>query len=412
MRCIKLVNNVGIISSSPGGITGGSEVSVGILINSLAARGINVYVASYPMNLQGLDKCSNVTILNDGGSIFPIELHAQPVTLIPRIFFLMRQLEKLGVEIIHLYNVYPMPAVSLYKGFGGRCKTIGQLNNYGGICPAGNYICNGANRCNYLNRYSCLKNEMSFLTGIFGLPYSVLYPGIIKMMKSLDGYIALSEAVKSIYVANGYIGDRIRVIPNIYEGAYQPFTNNDTVFTILYVGSLSENKGVQDLINAFSELITQRPDCKLLIVGDGPLRSDLENLAFQKGVAGRVTFSGKVPHSEVWKYYRQSSVFVHPGHWNEPFGRTLLEAISYGLPCVVSDIGAPPEVVGSAGLVFPRGNIEVLNEKIKLLYDNNRLRVELSKNCKYVLEKYNKNSIIAEIIQYYDEIIQFGIGRN
>ncbi len=412
MRCIKLVSSVGIISSSPGGITGGSEVSVGILINLLAARGINVYVASYPMNLQGLDKSSNITILNDSGSIFPIELHAQPVTLILRILFLMRQLEKLGVEIIHLYNVYPMSAVSLYKNFGGRCKTIGQLNNYGGICPVGNYICNGVNKCNYLNRYSCLKNEMNFLMGMLGMPYSVVYPKIIKMMKSLDGYIALSEAVKSIYVANGYRGNKIRVIPNIYEGAYQSFMNNDTAFTILYVGSLSENKGVQDLISAFSILITQRPDCKLLIVGDGPLRSDLENLTIQTGVADHVTFTGKVPHSEVWKYYRQSSVFVHPGHWNEPFGRTLLEAISYGLPCIVSNIGAPPEVVGNAGLVFPRGNIKVLNEKIKLLYDNSQLRVELSENCKYVLEKYSKNLIIDRIIQYYDEIVHSGIGRN
>ena len=117
----------------------------------------------------------------------------------------------------------------------------------------------------------------------------------------------------------------------------EPGPNAGDARRLLYVGRLIPPKAVDVLIRAVARL---PEDVRLTIVGDGGERRALERLATQLGVAGRITFEGHRPHDDVWRYYQQAGVFAFPSV-RESGGGAVLEAMSYGLPCLVAAWGGP-----------------------------------------------------------------------
>lgn len=106
---------------------------------------------------------------------------------------------------------------------------------------------------------------------------------------------------------------------------------------LLCVGRLVPYKAVDVIIRALSRLPMQ---VRLTIVGDGPQRPDLERLAVQIGVADRCHFAGAVPHAALGKHYGNAGAFVFPSV-RESGGAVVLEAMSYGIPCLVANWGGP-----------------------------------------------------------------------
>ena len=129
-----------------------------------------------------------------------------------------------------------------------------------------------------------------------------------------------------------------------------------------YVGRLVPEKGVDDLIAAFSKL--DRPEVTLSIVGDGPSRRPLEDLADQLGVGARVQFAGAVSHDKVASELQRLDILVLPSRttsrWIEQFGHVLVEGMAAGTAVVGSDSGAIPDVIGAGGVVFPEGDRDAL----------------------------------------------------
>lgn len=121
----------------------------------------------------------------------------------------------------------------------------------------------------------------------------------------------------------------------------------------LFVGNLVERKGVRTLLESFAEEVAEsgprRPGLHLTIVGDGPLREELEALAHERSVADRVTFAGQVVPQDVPPYYADQDVLVHLSA-HETFGLTVVEAAATGLPVVVTRSGGPQET-----MVVPQG---------------------------------------------------------
>jgi glycosyltransferase involved in cell wall biosynthesis len=142
-----------------------------------------------------------------------------------------------------------------------------------------------------------------------------------------------------------------------------------------YVGRLTEEKGVQDLIDA----LAGQKACTLLIVGDGSLRAELEARVEQVGVAAH--FLGRQPPESVADLLRAMDCLVLPSRttptWKEQFGLVLAEAMGCGVPVIGSDSGAIPEVVGDAGLVFREGDVLALREHLSRLLGCGSLRERL-----------------------------------
>ncbi|MEZ5530392.1 MAG: glycosyltransferase [Porticoccaceae bacterium] len=132
-------------------------------------------------------------------------------------------------------------------------------------------------------------------------------------------------------------------------------TNKD--FVVGNVGRLHPDKDQATLINAFVRALPDMPEARLVILGEGRLRPALEEQITELGVAEKVELKGRVP--EAYRYFRAFDVFVLSSDY-EPFGMVLLEAMAAAIPVISSNCGGAPEVLGSAGLLFPVADVEAL----------------------------------------------------
>jgi len=113
---------------------------------------------------------------------------------------------------------------------------------------------------------------------------------------------------------------------------------------LLSVGYLIERKGHHIVIDALASLLLQYPDARLVIVGDGPERGNLERHCANLGIASRVRFAGSLPNTELYRWYSAADVMVLASS-REGWANVLLEAMACGTPVVASRIWGTPEVV-------------------------------------------------------------------
>lgn len=380
-------------------IKGGSEVSVKLLAEKMLEQGHDVTVISFDSNFK-----FNCFERIDGVLVYRYKVLFQSallLTLLPFVFEVIRKWET-KVDIFHIYGVYPLAGAGFYKLLGGKEKVIATLNNYSAFCPIGTVIYDCA-RCTISARYSCLRERKK--NQFFSIVYSFLFPSLKWLCKRIDGYIALSCAVKNLYVTHNFDERKIRVIPNFFD--FESITAGETKkvtgkkFNILYMGSLTKSKGVAVLINAFYKVAIKNPDVTLTIVGDGEEINNLRKLVNSFNLEKQVKFAGYVKGSERYAYFLNADLFVHPSIWPEPFGRTILEAMAFEVPLIVSNVGAPPEIIENAGLIFQKGNITDLQDKIEFVLQNSDYLNEMKNNCKKVLDNYQLEKICEKILLNY-----------
>jgi glycosyltransferase involved in cell wall biosynthesis len=134
----------------------------------------------------------------------------------------------------------------------------------------------------------------------------------------------------------------------------------------VFCGRLSVEKGLSLLLGAFARLIRVVPSARLRIVGDGPQRADLERLAGSLGISRSVTFTGRLPATDVERELVDAWALVAPSLWAEPFGLVALEAIVRGVPVIASERGGFADTVedGITGMLFPNGNEDELLQRL------------------------------------------------
>ena len=164
------------------------------------------------------------------------------------------------------------------------------------------------------------------------------------------------------------------------------------------VGRLVATKDHATLIRAVAELVRHRGiACRLTIIGDGPLRKELEELATELDVRGSVDFVGAVGHAEAVARMRKASVYVHPARWdNNPFA--VIEAMSCGLPIVATAVGGVGEMItdGRDGVLVEAGDPTAMAGVLSdLLHDRDR-RVALGSAARArFLQEYELSRFVA-----------------
>lgn len=131
-------------------------------------------------------------------------------------------------------------------------------------------------------------------------------------------------------------------------------------FVVLGIMKWHEREDPLVLIRAFRQLLDAKPEARLILVGDGPLRTDVE--AMIGDIRDKVCLPGYAPYSELPKYYALADIFVHPAP-SEPWGVSVNEAMACGVPVVVSSgVGAAADLVveGETGFVFSVGDSAAL----------------------------------------------------
>jgi glycosyltransferase involved in cell wall biosynthesis len=152
----------------------------------------------------------------------------------------------------------------------------------------------------------------------------------------------LNEFARERLIRGGLPPDRIEVKPNFVPDPGPRTCSAASSGTVLYVGRLSAEKGVELLVEAWRQV--GDTSLELVVVGDGPLREHLE-----RRPVPQLRFTGRLPEEEVRRQMLAARALVLPSVWYEGQPMTALEALAAGLPVLSSDIGAMPELLAPLG---------------------------------------------------------------
>lgn len=209
-----------------------------------------------------------------------------------------------------------------------------------------------------------------------------------------------------------YVDKPVTVIPFGIKPELFPvrktYTNEGTI-TIGTVKKLEPLYGIEYLIRAFARVIrqTDNRNIRLLIVGGGYLKQDLENLTEELKINQYVTFTGFVDYNKVLEYHSQMDIEIIPS-LEESFGVSALEAMACGNPLICSAVGGLQEIVthNKNGILVPPKDEHAFAEQMISLLENPELRKKLGTEARrHVIEKYNLAENTEQTITIYKALL-------
>jgi len=259
--------------------------------------------------------------------------------------------------------------------------------------------------------------------------HKLIYPLTKMIYKKSDAIVVYGEHVKSFLISEGVDGKKIFVAVHSVDNTFysRKVTEKESRElrsllhigpegkVILFLGRLEKNKGVSNLLVAFSKLAIDPMFRNLILViaGEGSERKNLESISIDLNISQKVRFCGYVPVSEAVKYYSISSIFVLPSittdRIKETWGLVVNEAMNQSVPVIVSDsVGAGAGGLienGISGIIYPEGDIQKLYESLKYLLLNEKIRIKMGKigkervadwNCDKMSEGFTRAIIFAQ----------------
>lgn len=178
---------------------------------------------------------------------------------------------------------------------------------------------------------------------------------------------------------------------------------------IVFVKRLNEQSGVTYLVQSMITIKERFPDAQLILVGDGPLREELERTVQANHLEGNVRFIGRVTNDSVPQYLRESDIYVLPsvpqGEAEETFSLSLIEAMACGKAVIATSIGGNKEILGNSKeigvLVPPKDPDAIAMEVIRLLNDPARIK-RMGENARnFVISSLTWNKVAASTVEVY-----------
>lgn len=178
------------------------------------------------------------------------------------------------------------------------------------------------------------------------------------------------------------------------------------------IGRLSPQKNPKDWIRIAGLIHRSFPDVFFLVVGDGPLRSQVEQEVRKMDVAEKIIIAGI--QRDVSRYLSAMDIFMMTSLW-EGLPRTILHALNMNIPVVAYNVGGVPEVViqGETGLLSQPGNIDEMTKHIENLINDPQLRARLGKNgADLIQDEFDLNKMIREITELYEMLLLCATKKN
>lgn len=306
-------------------------------------------------------------------------------------------------DVAHFYNTFPLVSPAAYYTLRSQGIAVVQmLANYRLICPGATLLRNGR-VCE-----ECLEQK-SLLPALRNRCYrgSLLATASVATMigthrvartwnNAVDLYIAPTEFARNKFVEGGLPAERIVVKPHmllpdpgVREGGEGDYA--------LFVGRLSEEKGVETMLDAWRDL----SGVSLRIAGDGPL-------ARTTWPAG-VTWLGQQSRELVYAQIKNARVVIVPSTWYEIGPLTILEAFACGTPVIASNLGSMAERVrdGHTGLLFRPGDAGDLAEKVRYAFSHPEHLAAMRVNARREFEeKYTAERNYKMLISIYERAIE------
>ncbi|HUP20821.1 MAG TPA: glycosyltransferase family 4 protein [Gemmatimonadota bacterium] len=221
-------------------------------------------------------------------------------------------------------------------------------------------------------------------------------------------YVANSDTTRRRLEEHG-IGPVIRIWNGVPARPARPPLADPP--TVAYSGRLSREKGVETLAEAFLAVAERIPRARLRLVGDGPLRADLERRLAAPIADGRAEVTGWLPRDAAERAMDAAWVQAVPSLLEEPFGTAAAEALMRGTAVVASDGGGPAEVVGASGggLLVPPGDPAALADAIAgLLGDRDRAEALGAAGRAWAADRLARERCVDAFLEAYRTVVEAG----
>ena len=225
-------------------------------------------------------------------------------------------------------------------------------------------------------------------------------------LSSADRVICYTQVEKEQMMELGVPEKKIVVINNgVDTKTFKPVMKKGNKKTILWVGRYVHGKGVDILIDGFSIFSKSHPDYRLLMIGKGPLKSEIEELVFSNDLGERVEFIESVANEAMSEVYADSDVFILTSY-EEGVPRSILEAMSCGIPIVSTSLPQLQDIVKDSGILVPPGNAVAVSDALRMLADDEELREGMGKNGRKRAESdFSWENTVDLTLEVYRQIL-------
>jgi glycosyltransferase involved in cell wall biosynthesis len=223
---------------------------------------------------------------------------------------------------------------------------------------------------------------------------------ILALVKRSDICISVSNYTASFLLKNGVSSQKIRVSGNGVDlEIIDRFKSPRKLYEGIFVGRIARDKGVFDLVKIWGQIVSTRPESRLMIVGSGPDSLKLRELAEGSGVSSKIILRGSCEDSELYTLMRTSRTFLFPSMF-EGWGLAVGEALACGLSVVCYDIPALREIFGACRSVYliPIGDTQKFAETTEKILEREDLG-ELEKISREYVGRFNWEKVAMEDLQ-------------
>jgi glycosyltransferase involved in cell wall biosynthesis len=409
---------------------GGAEISAYHLGVGLSKLGHEVSILTrYPKRIEVEFEAFNaVHCVEYNKSPLHDYLHTGILSSVNLAKRLLKLLNSEHFDIIHAQNW-----ISGYAVARAKRKTkilppsVLSIRDYRYTCPCLYGWCLSDNikiKCNLLKTAKCVYEHSmaSHVAKTFGLvPYVTLRYVACKMLaqslNAFGAYITNSDFLRVVVLNN--LGLGAEDVHTVYNAVNMEKFNlgadagsgekeNSEIIKILYAGRFDSGKGLEYLIEAIPHVVKKHDNCSFVFVGDGATKQRAENLARKLNVSRHVVFEGFVPYDKISKYYQRCDIVVVPSVWQEPFGRSAIEAMACGKPVIATKAGGIPEVIadGKTGFIVEPANSKAIANAIAVLLGDEEMRLKMGEQGKKIAdEKYNAETVAKRVLIVYENIL-------
>lgn len=323
-----------------------------------------------------------------------------------------RKFEKLIIDtkpdIIHL-NIFQhqlsLSILDVIKKY--NIPTVYTAHELQMICPNYRMLTHGrvCEECKTGKYFNCVKNKCikdSFSKSTLGM-IEAYYVKNKHKYDVIDKIITPSDFYKRKFIEFGVDENRVIHLPNFLDRKTPIVGKNEYGEYFLYFGRLSEEKGILTLIKAI-----EQTKSKLLIVGTGSLKEQLENYIDKNKLSRQIRLLGFKSGQELIDIVGNSKAVVLPSEWYENGPYSAIEALQLGRLIIGSNIGGIPELIKNNGFTFEMGNVEDLKSKIIEVSDekDEELKRQQNNSIEIFRKNYDKEKYYQQIMKIYKDIIK------
>lgn len=286
-------------------------------------------------------------------------------------------------DVIHTNNIFGISPYIWELSKKHNIKLVHTLRDYWLLAPNTDY--NPDNQKIYLDIYRKYFRRKTKIIDYVTAPSNYT----LKIFNEFDYF----EKAKKVHISNAVIFDE----KNLKKIITERDKSKNEIIQYLFVGMLTEKKGINILIDTFMRIKNEK--IRLNIVGSGELKdSIIKKIVEDK----RITYIRQLNKNELAKEFEKNDVLVIPSIWEEPFGRVIIEANSYGLPVIGSNRGGIPEIIQKVGC----GALYNTEEELEALIKKFSSREVIKKYYNNILQNtslYSEEKNIEKFMKIYSE---------